>query len=324
MISIIIPIYNAEPWLDECLGSIARQSYEDFEVLMVDDGSKDGSASICKKYAENDVRFKYIFQENAGVSVARNTALSHAQGEWISFVDADDKVDVNFLKTMLSQTEGADLVACDYATDDLSIGREGECCEISKEKFLRNIILEKGKSPQLWSLLYRHEIITQHGLCFTPGCIRAEDYEFYMKYITYCQKPISLLGYVGYFYRLNPDSVMRQRRSRTSVIMSLEASNRVSEEVERVGVIPDKTWLTAFSVITFLYIMSREHNKEVYDELHDSHPVKSYARISLFHGGIRHRGAAFVYLLLGRKLFYKAISGIFSLLRPQLYDKKIV
>jgi len=324
MISVIIPLFNAAPWLDECLGSVARQSHEDFEVLMVDDGSKDGSAAICQKYVESDKRFKYIFQENAGVSVARNTGLVYAQGEWISFVDADDKVDVDFLKTMLAHTEGVDLVSCGYTFDESSLGQKGKETQVSREKFLKDIILERGTAPQLWSLMYKHELISQNDLCFTPGCIRGEDYEFYMKYLSYCQKPVSSLGYVGYYYRLNPNSVMRQRRSRTSVIMSLEASARVGEEVERIGVIPDKIWLTAFSVITFLYIMSREHNKEVYDELHDSYPMISFARISLFHGSIRHRGAAFLYFLLGRKLFYKTISGILGLLRPQLYESKVV
>ena len=86
MISIIIPVYNAERWLVDCLDSIARQSCSDFEVLMVDDGSRDGSAFICKNYADKDERFHYYYQQNAGVSVARNTGLCHAKGEWISFI----------------------------------------------------------------------------------------------------------------------------------------------------------------------------------------------------------------------------------------------
>ena len=89
MISIIIPIFNAEKYLERMLNSIISQSYKDFEVLMVDDGSTDNSAEICKKIAESDSRFKYFYQDNKGVSCARNTGLSKASGEYIGFVDAD-------------------------------------------------------------------------------------------------------------------------------------------------------------------------------------------------------------------------------------------
>jgi len=308
MVSIIIPIYNAEKWLKECLDSILRQSYSDFEVIMIDDGSKDCSAVICKEFVDKDPRFHYYYQQNAGVSVARNTGLYHAQGEWVSFIDSDDMVDRDFLAEMMRYTDRFDAVNCDYATEFGRMGKQGKVTSISKERLIKETILEKCKRPTLWSLIYRRVIITDNNLAFTPGCIRNEDYEFFMKYLTMCTRPIVRNGYVGYFYRQNPQSVMHQKRSRDSVLMSLDATGKVGEAVEKIGVISDKTLLVAFSVTTFLYLMSHEENIEMYNELHSLFPVKSYVRLAFCNGSLRVRGAAALYQLLGRKLFYKIFS----------------
>ena len=93
MVSIIIPIYNPGDKLCVCLDSIKSQTYHDIEVLMVNDGSKDNSASICKEFAKEDERFVYIEQENAGVSMARNKGIVHSHGDYICFVDSDDSVE---------------------------------------------------------------------------------------------------------------------------------------------------------------------------------------------------------------------------------------
>lgn len=308
MISIIIPIYNAEKWLNDCLDSIVCQSYTDFEVLMVDDGSKDNSAAVCQAFVEKDSRFHYCFQENAGVSVARNTGLTHAIGEWVSFIDADDMIDKDFLTEMIRYVDQYDAISCDYSTEFNQLGKQGKVSVSSKEQFIKETIYEKCKMPTLWSFLYKRSIITDNNLLFTPGCVRNEDYEFFMKYLTMCSKPIVRNGFVGYYYRQNPQSVMHQKRSRKSVLMSIEATSKVGEAVEKMGIIADKNILTAFSVTTTLYIMSREKNCEMYNELHSLYPVKSYVKLAFRNGGVRVRGAAFLYNLLGRKLFYEVFS----------------
>ena len=94
-LSIIIPVYNASQYLPACLDSILQQSYQDFEVLLVNDGSKDDSADICLKYANKDSRFRYYYQDNAGPGSARNLGLTHSQGRYITFVDADDEIGDN-------------------------------------------------------------------------------------------------------------------------------------------------------------------------------------------------------------------------------------
>lgn len=117
MISIIVPIYNAERELDRMLRSIQKQSVTEYEVIMIDDGSKDKSADICKEIAKNDLRFRYYYQENKGVSVARNNGLKRAKGEYIAFVDADDEIDQNYLEVLMNACQHSDIAVCDTVVE---------------------------------------------------------------------------------------------------------------------------------------------------------------------------------------------------------------
>ena len=101
LLSIIVPVYNTATYLPACLDSILSQGFTDFEVLLVDDGSSDGSGAICDKYAEADSRVRVFHQENGGVSSARNLGLSQAKGEWIYFVDSDDEMLPDGLQTLV-------------------------------------------------------------------------------------------------------------------------------------------------------------------------------------------------------------------------------
>ena len=109
MISIIVPIYNREKYLSECIDSILVQSYSDFEVLLIDDGSTDRSGEICDEYAQKDARIRVFHKENGGVSSARNVGLDNATGEWIAFVDSDDWVGEKYLESFSGHLD-ADLV----------------------------------------------------------------------------------------------------------------------------------------------------------------------------------------------------------------------
>lgn len=102
LISIVIPIYNAEKYLEECLNSIKNQTYKNFEVIMVNDGSKDDSETICMNFLRSDSRFRYLKKENAGVSSARNVGLDNVEGDYITFIDADDWVDENYLELLIA------------------------------------------------------------------------------------------------------------------------------------------------------------------------------------------------------------------------------
>lgn len=113
MISVIVPIYNAEKYLPELLTSLEKQAEKDLEIILIDDGSTDGSASICKQAADKDKRVHYIYQNNSGVSAARNHALNVATGEHVAFLDADDAVDDNYFSELLAACSDADISVCD-------------------------------------------------------------------------------------------------------------------------------------------------------------------------------------------------------------------
>lgn len=118
VVSIIVPVFNAERWLKECLDSIIYQSYQYLDIILVDDGSTDESGKICDQYARKDARIKVIHTKNGGVSSARNLGLDSAQGEYVSFIDSDDFVDTHYISAMLDRSEetGADIVFCQMST----------------------------------------------------------------------------------------------------------------------------------------------------------------------------------------------------------------
>ena len=116
LISVIVPVYNVADYLEYSLNSIQQQSYQELEIILVDDGSTDDSSSICKKYLDQDLRFKYIYQENAGLSAARNTGITAASGEYITFVDSDDWLDTSAIEILYRNLKkyDADIAAGNY------------------------------------------------------------------------------------------------------------------------------------------------------------------------------------------------------------------
>lgn len=120
MISVIVPVYNVKPYLCKCVDSIINQTYQDLEIILVDDGSTDGSGEMCEEYAKIDSRVVSLHQKNAGQGAARNYGLEKAHGEWIGFVDADDWIDRNYYEKLVRAAEisGADMACCDRRVYD--------------------------------------------------------------------------------------------------------------------------------------------------------------------------------------------------------------
>ena len=122
MISVIVPVYQVEVYLEKCIESILKQSYKELELILVDDGSRDRSGEICDEFALKDPRVKVIHQRNQGVSAARNKGLAYASGEWITFVDSDDYVSENLLKDLYETacSDHAVLSMCDIVLEDVN------------------------------------------------------------------------------------------------------------------------------------------------------------------------------------------------------------
>lgn len=184
MITVIVPIYNVEKYLEECILSLVSQTYQNIEILLIDDGSSDGSAKICQKWVDKDIRVKYIYQENSGVGAARNRGLKEARGKYLTFVDADDFLCDTFSEQLLNILiyKKADIVCCEpkYLYED---GRS----EIKGEN---SLIIQTWKSTEweytppkgrwsVWGALYQRKIL--NGLYFMEDLYVAEDAVFFAK-----------------------------------------------------------------------------------------------------------------------------------------------
>ncbi len=208
MVSVIVPIYNVEEYLEECLESIRNQTYTNIEVILVNDGSTDGSREICESYCEKDIRFRLINQENQGQSVARNRGVKESVGQYIMFVDSDDVVNTDVLEVLLPYMKtDVDIVECEMTREKEAfflnkiptIVFEGN----SKEAIL-NCIAFRAVKFCAFTKLYRREIVEK--IPFLEGYIY-EDVFTGINYLNHIRK-IIVIDYIGYYYRVRPNSTM--------------------------------------------------------------------------------------------------------------------
>ena len=213
MISVIVPVYNVEEYLEECLESIKRQTYTDIEVILVNDGSIDRSKEICERYCEKDSRFKLVSQENKGQSVARNLGMAESKGEFISFVDSDDVLKEDMLEQLMKQmtSEDIDIVECWYTNEKQEL-------ELSTPKNVKTIFQGDSKEA-LVSLckdnivrlnavakLFRRQVIVNFP--FLEGLFY-EDVYGGIGILKHIRKMVKI-NYIGYYYRVRQGSTMNR------------------------------------------------------------------------------------------------------------------
>lgn len=215
-ISIIVPVYNTELYLRECIESILRQSYVDFEVLLVDDGSTDASGSICEDYAAKDTRIRVFHQDNQGVSSARNLALDHVQGRYVLFLDADDFWYVDTcLETLVNEAlrTGADIVRGEYKAVDEQ-GNDLFARKINRRKMKLAYRLVSSVTygwTTIWDLLTRKELYRKYNIFSLSGATYCEDFHLAVRLLFHADKVVHIDD-AGYFYnRANQTSFMYSR-----------------------------------------------------------------------------------------------------------------
>lgn len=184
LISIIVPVYKVEPYLDCCIKSIVEQTYSNLEIILVDDGSPDNCGSICDAWAEKDGRIVVIHKENGGLSDARNAGLKIAKGEYIAFVDSDDRIASDFLSELLNAINdtGADISECavNYISESGTVTktRFAAAGPIDRIEALRRLILEDGVYQTVWNKLYRREVLG--GIMFEKDKYNEDDFWTYL------------------------------------------------------------------------------------------------------------------------------------------------
>ena len=198
-ISVIVPVYNTEKYLRRCIDSVLAQTYTDFELLLIDDGSKDSSGAICDEYAAQDTRMRVFHKENGGVSSARNMGLDHARGEWITFVDSDDWLSKDYLDDLIRHSD-SDLVIADFVVEGSSQWNEILPVGQWQGKELsgiieRDVALARFTAP--WCKLLKKSLIGQ--IRFYTELTTQEDALFMFRYLCVVQN-IQIIAQKGYHY----------------------------------------------------------------------------------------------------------------------------
>lgn len=228
-ISVIVPVYKVENYLHRCVDSILAQSFTDFELLLIDDGSPDNCGAICDEYAAKDTRVRVFHKPNGGVSSARNLGLDNARGEWIAFVDSDDYVDVDYLSELVAYTkqDNVDFVVTlntisSYTKDSHVMLQHDDLELFSKYKFQNYC--------QPWGKLYSNKVLEKMGLRFNPNVHLMEDLMFALLYL-YEIRRVALIVSDKYIYETGrPDSLTKRLNTYESELEAKKELDRIVQQ----------------------------------------------------------------------------------------------
>lgn len=218
LLSVIVPVYNVESYLNQCVESILSQSHTELELILVDDGSPDRSGSMCDEWAAKDCRVRVIHKENGGVCSARNAGLDAARGEYIAFVDSDDWLDTGMYETMMEQS--CDIVLCDCVKEHPGSQelyshaiRPGfyDRKQLETEYFPHLLMMEHVEYPATisnWVMVFRRELA--QDIRYLSGVRYSEDLLFGAQLMYRAKSFCYLKGQAFYHYRMNPASATHQ------------------------------------------------------------------------------------------------------------------
>lgn len=207
LISVIVPVYKVEAYLDDCVKSIVRQTYRNLEIILVDDGSPDNSGAMCDAWARRDERIRVIHKENAGPGAARNTGIEAARGIYLTFVDSDDMIRPAFMETLYRAMEQADLAVCGIESEeDQWPLLNAEVVPVEKLAKTPSRYAHPAYVNSCFNKMYRAQIIRAHALRMDTTMRRAEDLCFVAQYLLHCQN-IRIVSEKLYWYRQNAGSI---------------------------------------------------------------------------------------------------------------------
>lgn len=230
-LSIIVPVYNVVAYLEDCIESIMAGKYQDFEVLLVDDGSTDGTSNLCDQLSKKYSVIKVFHTDNCGLSSARNLGMRIASGKYIGFVDADDYISSNMFEILVKSMNetGADMAMCGYQRcqrnetrpcfDETRIAVTSERVEIAQN------VLCGGYGCYVWNKLFQKRVLDQNQVVFRIDCGIAEDVYFIMDYLQHCKKA-ALIDAKLYYYVMNETSLMSSFRNNRFVSEKYQALPR--------------------------------------------------------------------------------------------------
>lgn len=248
-ISIIVPVYNCEKYIGTCIESIQGQTYQNLEIILVNDGSKDGSGEICRSYVVHDARIQYIEQENQGVSAARNHGIKKATGTFVMFVDADDTITNDACEKLAGHiTEGIDLILCGfkrmfYRGEHLVSQYDvlPECKNLTDQETLGKYfgrLYETTLLTSVWAKMYRKQALERHMPVFQEDLALGEDALFNLKFLKDCGN-IAVENSALYVYNQRAGSgSLTKDDGRTRLALSENVLNAAEELANEKGIYP--------------------------------------------------------------------------------------
>ena len=222
LVSVIVPVYNVQEFVGECIESIINQTYTNMEIILVDDGSTDQSGVICDEYAKKDKRISVIHKENGGLSDARNAGVIQAKGEYISFVDSDDYLAPETISKFYKELNlhDCDIAVCnimrfydDGTTDEFYVPTYETTILKGNDKF------ETLKQPSVCNKLFKAKLFTD--IKFPKGKFYEDTFVYHV--LAYRAKKIVLTGYAGYWYRLRKSSILGEQKINEKYFDAVEA-----------------------------------------------------------------------------------------------------
>lgn len=293
LISVIVPVYNVEGYLDQCLESIVSQTYRHLEILVVDDGSTDSSGTICDRWAERDDRIRVIHQPNGGLSAARNTALDAMSGEWTIMVDSDDVLHPEAASILLDaiQREQADIVIGDHiniyddAAPQWSTATSSEGCQIySQQEALLAVFYQHGLTHSAWARIYRASLF--EDIRYPVGRLY-EDLAIIYTLLKKCDKVVKI-NQVVYGYRQRQNSILDSFSPRRADVLN------ICEELECHTLLNDNQYADAvrsrlLSAYFNILLLSNNDKSHDHKELQDRcwKGIKRLRRDCLFNPQVR-------------------------------------
>lgn len=258
-ISVVVPVYNVEKYLSECLESIIAQSYKNLEIILVNDGSSDNSGNICDKYSEKDTRIRVIHKKNCGLSDARNTGIEYATGDYITFVDSDDFIDRQYIDILIKNmvTYNADISCCDYIRTtkrnyDFHIKKVGESTLLESEDGIKFYL--KKEIVSAWGKVYKKEIFSI--LRFPSGKINEDISTIFKAFIN--AKKIVYINNKLYYYYQNNNGITKKKFNVKSLHLAeawtevVELSQYYNDEIKELAKLRlNKSYFSLLGVIAY-------------------------------------------------------------------------
>ena len=274
MITVIVPVYKAEKYLHRCVDSILAQTFTDFEVLLIDDGSPDRSGEICEEYAQKDARVRVFHKDNAGVSSARNLGLDNAKGEWVTFVDSDDWVHEDFIKKRfeLALVDDADIAYCDieyvYSTQNV-YAKMAEQVE-GKASTVNSWILSRTTYSPI--ILARKNLFDKYDLRYIEGLRFGEDFNLIIKLVMYANKVSHIKEALYDYNKQNEGSAMTKLHLYRDDLQYVYTD--LTESFKKEGIYNQCIEMISWCILEYklVSIVKGEHTfKELRDFIPESH-----------------------------------------------------